>query len=161
MPGAPNIKFLWAWFVWVRVFRKWKLPSSARSLEAIQRRWTCREGPPAIILCDRGLRNRGVLAQFCVAHENTGNTLAVGNTRNHRPCRATCRCAQLCARLLPKRKWAGGNNSRQYWANTMLWHGGYSPSQSALYRQDHAWTSILDGGEQWSRPWILRGPSRS
>ena len=44
------------------------LPSSARCLEAIQRRWTCWAGLPTVLRCDRGLHNRGVLAQFCAAH---------------------------------------------------------------------------------------------
>ena len=44
------------------------LPSSTRCLEAIQRRWTCWAGLPTVLRCDRGLHNRGVLAQFCAAH---------------------------------------------------------------------------------------------
>ena len=44
------------------------LPSSAGCLEAIQRRWTCWAGLPTVLRCDRGLHNRGVLAQFCAAH---------------------------------------------------------------------------------------------
>ena len=44
------------------------LPSSARCLEAIQRRWTSWAGLPVVLRCDRGLHNRGVLAQYCAAH---------------------------------------------------------------------------------------------
>ena len=44
------------------------LPSSARCLEAIQRRWTCWAGLPTILRRDRGLHNRGVLAHLCAAH---------------------------------------------------------------------------------------------
>ena len=42
-------------------------PTSARCLEAIKKRWISWAGNPSTVQCDRGLHNRGVLAQYMSA----------------------------------------------------------------------------------------------
>ena len=114
-PQVMNMVCFGTCFQLVEIVRDGEgLPSSARCLEAIQRRWTCWAGLPAIIRCDRGLHNGGVLAQFCGAYriQVTHAPLAAPETIG----RATRRCAaQTCARLLPNLKRLGDSNSRQCW----------------------------------------------
>ena len=42
-------------------------PTSAKCLEAIKKRWISWAGNPSTVQCDRGLHNRGVLAQYMSA----------------------------------------------------------------------------------------------
>ena len=43
-------------------------PTSAKCLETIKKRWISWAGSPNTVQCDRGLHNRGVLAQYMSAH---------------------------------------------------------------------------------------------
>ena len=64
-------------------------PTSARSLEAIKKRWISWAGNPSTVQCDRGLHNRGVLAQYMSAqgiqvyHAQLETPEAIGRVERH------------------------------------------------------------------------------
>ena len=64
-------------------------PTSARCLEAIKKRWISWAGNPSTVQCDRGLHNRGVLAQYMSAqgiqvyHAPLETPEAIGRVERH------------------------------------------------------------------------------
>ena len=65
------------------------LRTSARCLEAIKKRWISWAGNPSTVQCDRGLHNRGVLAQYMSAqgiqvyHAPLKTPEAIGRVERH------------------------------------------------------------------------------
>ena len=64
-------------------------PTSARCLEDIKKRWISWAGNPSTVQCDRGLHNRGVLAQYMSAQ---GIQVYQADPRGHWTCRTPWRC---------------------------------------------------------------------
>ena len=64
-------------------------PTSARCLEAIKKRWIPWAGTPNTVQCDRGLHNRGILAQYMssqgiqVYHAPLETPEAIGRVERH------------------------------------------------------------------------------
>ena len=127
------------------------LPSSARCLEAIQRRWTCWAGLPTVLRCDRGLHNRGVLAQFCaahgiqVSHAPLETPEAIGRVERHGG------ALKAMARKVVAQTQAVGPGQLQtvldaccLTKNSMLRHGGYSPSQWVLGKTPRGPPSFME-----------------
>ena len=127
------------------------LPSSARCLEAIQRRWTCWAGLPTVPRCDRGLHNRGVLAQFCaahgiqVSHAPLETPEAIGRVERHGG------ALKAMARKVVAQTQAVGPGQLQavldeccLTKNSMLRHGGYSPSQWVLGKTPRGPPSFME-----------------
>ena len=127
------------------------LPSSARCLEAIQRRWTCWAGMPTVLRCDRGLHNRGVLAQFCaahgiqVSHAPLETPEAIGRVERHGG------ALKAMVRKVVAQTQAVGPSQLQsvldeccLTKNSMLRHGGYSPSQWVLGKTPRGPPSFME-----------------
>ena len=136
------------------------LPSSARCLEAIQRRWTSWAGLPVVLRCDRGLHNRGVLAQYCAAHgiqvshapleapESIGRVERLGGVLKTMVRKVVQLQTVLDECCLTK--------------NTMLRHGGYSPSQWVLGKMARGPPSLVEednSADLGSREQVCINPS--
>ena len=127
------------------------LPSSARCHEAIQRRWTSWAGLPAVLRCDRGLHNRGVLAQYCAAHRIEVShapleTLeSIGRVERHGG------VLKAMVRKVVSQTQAAGQTQLQAVLdecclpkNTMLRHGGYSTLQWVLGKMARGPPSLVE-----------------
>eukprot|EP00439_Symbiodinium_sp_Y106_P072081 s1917_g13.t1 len=127
------------------------LPSSARCLEAIQRRWACWAGMSTVLQCDRGLHNRIVLAQFCaahgiqVSHAPLETPEAIGRVERHGG------ALKAKARKVVAQTQAVGQGQLQtvldefcLTKNSMLRHGGYSPSQWVLGKTPRGPPSFME-----------------
>ena len=113
--------------------------TSAKCLKALQHKWTCWAGMPHTIRCDRGLHNRGVLAQFCsahgieVIHAPLETPEAIGRVERHGG------ALKAMFRKTVSQTQATGVDAMQTLLdecatikNSMLRHGGYSPAQWVL-----------------------------
>ena len=126
------------------------LSSSALCVEAIQRRWTCWAGLPAILRCDRGLHNRGVLTQFCahgiqVTHALLETPEAIGRVERHGGAlRAMVRKAVSQTQAVGQQQLQTVLDECCATMNTMLRHGGYSPSQWMLGKTPRGPSSLME-----------------
>ena len=114
-------------------------PTSARCLEAIKKRWISWAGNPSTVQCDRGLHNRGVLAQYMSAqgiqvyHAPLETPEAIGRVERHGG------VLKGMARKVISQTQARGESQIQsvldescLTKNSLLRNGGYSPSQWVL-----------------------------
>ena len=127
------------------------LPSSARCLEAIQRRWTSWAGLPVVLRCDRGLHNRDVLAQYCAAHGIQVSQApletpeSIGRVERHGG------VLKAMVRKVVSQTQAAGQVQLQtvlaeccLTKNTVLRHCGYSPSQWVLGKMARGPPSLVE-----------------
>ena len=125
-------------------------PTSSKCLEAIQRRWITWAGHPNSMKCDRGLRNRGILAQYMSAHgvQVTHAPLetpeAIGRVERHGG------VLKAMVRKTAAQVQAHGWQQMQQVLdeaclvkNSLLRQGGYSPAQWVLGRAPRELPSIL------------------
>ena len=110
-------------------------PTSARCLEAIKKRWISWAGNPSAVQCDRGLHNRGVLAQYMSAqgiqvyHAALETPEAIGRVERH---------GGVLKGMASQTKAKGEAQIQSVLdescltKNSLLRNGGYSPSQWVL-----------------------------
>ena len=114
-------------------------PTSARCLEAIKKRWISWAGNPNTVQCDRGLHNRGLLAQYMssqgiqVYHAPLETPEAIGRVERHGG------VLKGMARKVISQTQARGEVEIQsvldescLAKNSLLRNGGYSPCQWVL-----------------------------
>ena len=114
-------------------------PTSAKCLEAIRKRWISWAGNPNTEQCDRGLHNRGILAQYMSAHgiqvyhAPLETPEAIGRVERHGS------VLKGMARKVIAQTQARGEveiesvlDESCLTKNSLLRHGGYSPSQWVL-----------------------------
>ena len=132
-------------------------PTSARCLEAIKKRWICWAGNPSTVQCDRGLHNRGVLAQYMSAqgiqvyHAPLETPEAIGRVERHGG------VLKGMARKVISQTQARGEAQIQslldescLTKNSLLSNGGYSPSQWVLGKTPREAPSLVS--EDQCRP---------
>ncbi|CAE7356892.1 RE1 [Symbiodinium natans] len=124
--------------------------SSAKCLEAIQRRWITWAGHPKALKCDRGLHNRGVLARYMAAHgvDVTHAPLetpeAIGRVERHGGI-----IKGMARKVISQTQPRGWLEMQQVLdetcltKNSLLRQGGYSPAQWVLGRAPRELPSIL------------------
>ena len=131
-----------------------KLPSgdgSSLGLDALKRKWMTWAGHPEVLRCDRGLRNRGVLAQWMsshgvqVHHAPLETPEAIGRVERHGG------VIKGMARKVVSQTQAVGRSSVQSvldecctTKNSLLRHGGYSPYQWVLGKAPRGVPSLMD-----------------
>ena len=104
-------------------------PTSARCLEAIKKRWISWAGNPSTVQCDRGLHNRGVLAQYMSAQ---------GIQVYHAPLDVLNAMAGTARKVISQTQARGEAQIQSVLdescltKNSLLRHGVYSPSQWVL-----------------------------
>ena len=103
-------------------------PTSTKCLETIKKPWISGAGNPNTVQCDRGLRNRGVVAQYMSAHGIQGyhapleTPEAIGRVERHGG----------VLKGMARKVIALSNQT------SLLRHGGYSPSQLVLGKAPRA-----------------------
>ena len=125
--------------------------SSSTCLDALKRKWMTWAGHPEVLRCDRGLRNRGVLAQWMsshgtqVHHAPLETPEAIGRVERHGG------VVKGMARKVIAQTQAAGRASVQSvldercaTKNSLLRHGGYSPSQWVLGKAPRGVPSLMD-----------------
>ena len=125
-------------------------PTSSKCLEAIQRRWITWAGHPSSMKCDRGLHNRGILAQYMgahgvqVTHAPLETPEAIGRVERHGG------VLKAMVRKTAAQVQAHGWQQMQQVLdeaclvkNSLLRQGGYSPAQWVLGRAPRELPSIL------------------
>ena len=125
-------------------------PTSSKCLEAIQRRWITWAGHPSSMKCDRGLHNRGILAQYMgahgvqVTHAPLETPEATGRVERHGG------VLKAMVRKTAAQVQAHGWQQMQQVLdeaclvkNSLLRQGGYSPAQWVLGRAPRELPSIL------------------
>ena len=116
-------------------------PTSARCVEAIKKRWISWAGNPNTVQCDRGLRNRGILAQYMtsqsiqVYHAPLETPEAIGRVERHSGVlKGMARKVMAQTRSRGEVEIQSVFDEACLTKNSLLRNGGHSPSQWVLGR---------------------------
>lgn len=157
-----NMVDLGTTFQILHVIRMGVNATSSQVLKALSQRWFSWASFPETLHYDRGLHNRGVLAQFCgangvqVRHAPLETPEAIGRVERHGGI-AKAMYRKVAAEVQP----SGADPVDQVLAevdlvkNNSIRHGGFSPSQSVLGRGHKTQPSFLDE-KHWSGLGVLQ-----
>eukprot|EP00435_Cladocopium_sp_Y103_P068333 s119_g31.t1 len=124
--------------------------SSKDCLTALEKRWVSWAGHPMNLVCDRGLHNRGILAQYMnehniqVYHAPLESPESIGRVERHGGL-AKAMYRKVCSELgvTGKEQVESALNQVTMVKNDSIRHAGFSPSQWVLGKAPRAFPSLM------------------